>query len=82
MAYKEMFFVQVFEFDGKKRLIAGRSYPVTSEEEAKRKASWLSDKVPGVVAFRQMVDEEAADAEEPVLLIFYGRVPPEVRAAA
>jgi hypothetical protein len=29
-----------------------------------------------------MVDDKASDAEEPVLLACYGRVPPEARAAA
>jgi hypothetical protein len=51
-------------------------------EEAKLKARWLSEKAIGVVAFAQMVDEKAGDAEEPTLLPFYGRVPPEARAAA
>jgi hypothetical protein len=82
MAYKEMFFVQAFEVTEKNLLVGGRSYTVADEAEAKRKAQWLSEKVPGVVAFSQMVDDKAGDAEEPVLLAFYGRVPPEARAAA
>jgi hypothetical protein len=82
MAYKEMFFVQVFEIDSKNRLIGGRSYSLPSADEAKLKASWLSQKVAGVVAFSQLVDDKAHDAEEPVLLAFHGRVPPEARAAA
>ncbi len=82
MAYKQMFFVQVFDVDNKNRLVGGRSYVVSDPEEAKRKALWLSEKVTGVVAFSQMVDDKAADAEEPVLLALYGRVPAEARAAA
>lgn len=82
MAWKEMFFVQVFEIDGKNRLIGGRTYSLPDAEEAKVKARWLAEKVTGVVAFSQMVDDEAQDAEEPVLLAIHGRVPPEARAAA
>lgn len=82
MAYKEMFFVQVFEVGAKNRLVAGRSYEVTNADDAKRKANYLAEKVPGVVAFSQMVDAEAGDAEDPTLLAFYGRVPDEARAQA
>jgi len=52
------------------------------EDHAKRRASWLAEKCIGVVAFSQMVDKEGADAEEPVLLAYHGRVPPEAKAAA
>lgn len=82
MAWKEMFFVQVFDVDGKNKLLGGRSYTVLTADEAKQKASWLSQKVIGVVAFAQMVDEKCGDAEEPTLLAFYGRVPPEAVATA
>lgn len=82
MAYKQMFFVQVFGIDSKNRLIGGPSYSVPDEDEARLKAKFLSEKVVGVVAFSQMVDQDAADAEEPVLLAIYGRVPAEARAAA
>lgn len=82
MAYKQMFFVQVYGIDSKNRIVGGRSYTVEDEIAAKVKAEYLSNKVVGVVAFSQMVDEKAADAEEPILLAFYGRVPPEARAAA
>jgi hypothetical protein len=82
MAYKEMFFVQVFEVRGQSRLIAGRIYEVSSAQEAQRKARYLAESVPGVIAFSQMVDAEADDAEEPVLLAYHGQVPDEARAAA
>ncbi len=82
MAYKLMFFVQVFEVTKKNKLVGGRSYEVASEEAAMLKARFLSEKVAGVVAFSQMVDAEAADAEDPVLLAHFGRVPAEARAAA
>jgi hypothetical protein len=80
MAYKQMFFVQVYGIDSKNRIVGGRSYTVADEIAAKVKAKYLSEKVTGVVAFSQMVDEKASDAEEPVLLAAYGRVPPEARA--
>jgi len=82
MAYKQMFFVQVFCLDSKNRLIGGQSYSVVDAEEAQRKARWLSEKVTGVVAFSQMVEDRSGDVEEPVLLAFHGRVPAEARAAA
>lgn len=82
MSYKEMFFVQVFTTDSKGRLVGGRSYSLPDAHEAMLKAKWLSEKVIGVVAFSQMVDEKAGDADEPTLLVFYGRVPDEARAQA
>lgn len=82
MAYKQMFFVQVFGIDSKNRIVGGRSYTVSDETAAKVKARYLSERVAGVVAFSQMVDETAQDVEEPVLLACYGRVPPEASAAA
>jgi len=82
MAYKQMHFVQVFGIDGKNRLIGGRSYSVADADEARLKAKFLSEKVVGVVAFSQMVDQDAGDAEEPILLAHYGRIPDEARAAA
>lgn len=82
MAYKELHFVQVFEIDNKNMLIGGRSYIEPDAETARRKAQWLSGRATGVVAFSQLVDEEAGDTEEPMLLAHYGRVPPEARAIA
>lgn len=82
MAYQQMFFVQVFGIDSKNRLVGGRSYSVGSEDEAKAKAKFLSERAIGVVAFSQMVDKDGGDAEDPVLLARYGRVPAEARAAA
>lgn len=82
MAYKEMFFVQVFEYGPKDRLIMGRCFEGADANEAQRKAQRLADYVPGVIAFSQMVDAQAADSEEPTLLAFYGHVPAEVRGAA
>lgn len=82
MAYKEMFFVQVYEFDKKGRLALGRSYECDDAEHAKRRAETASIKLPGAIAFSQMVNAEIGDAEEPTLLAVYGQVPKEVRAAA
>jgi hypothetical protein len=82
MAYKQMFFVQVFEIDEKNRITGGRSYSVLDEAEARAKAKNLSERVTGIVAFSQLVDEAAQDAEDPVLLAAYGRVPPEAQPAA
>lgn len=81
MAYKEMFYVQVFEINRKNQLVGGRSYACDDAEHADRKARLLSEKVAGVVAFSQMVDENAGDAEEPTLIAFHGRVPSEVKEA-
>lgn len=81
MAFTEMFFVQVFDFDHKKRLVAGRVYPASDASDAIGKARALAATAPGAVAFTQMVDQEAEDAEEPILLAYHGSVPPEARAA-
>ncbi|BEV44807.1 hypothetical protein [Afipia carboxidovorans] len=81
MTYKEMFFVQVFEIGAKNRLIPGRVYEVSSKIEAERKAGRLADRVPGVIAFSQLIDTEIEDAHEPVVLAHYGQVPDEARAA-
>lgn len=82
MACKEMFFVQVFEVGVKNRLIAGRIYDVATAEDAQRKARHLAERVLGVIAFSQIVDAEAEDAHEPVLLACHGRVPKEAKAHA
>lgn len=82
MSYKEMFFVQTFGISAKNKIVQGRSYPCNSADEATRKAEYLADKVTGVVAFSQMVDETAQDAEEPILLAYHGRVPCEAKIAA
>lgn len=82
MTYKMMYFVQVYEVTKKNKLVGARSYQVASEETATLKAQLLSEKVAGVVAFSQMVDADAAIAEDPVMLAHFGRVPAEVRAAA
>jgi len=42
----------------------------------------MGEQFAGVVAFSQMVDDSAHDAEEPVLLAAYGRVPPEAGTVA
>lgn len=82
MAYKELFFAQVFAFDKKNRLIAGRIYRAASAEEAKRKACRLADVHIGTIAFSQNIDEQADDAQEPILLAYHGSVPPEAMADA
>jgi hypothetical protein len=82
MACKLMFFVQVYEVTKKNKLVGGRSYEVASEEAAVIKARFMSEKAAGVVAFSQMVNIEIGDAEDPVLLAHFGRVPDEARSDA
>lgn len=82
MAYKEHFFVQMYEFNQRGKLALGRSYECGDADQARRRAESASFKVPGAVAFSQMVNSETGDAEDPVLLAFYGKVPKEVGAAA
>lgn len=52
-----------------KIVIGGRPYTVQDENEAKLKAKHVSKKVVGVVAFSQMVDADAADAERSILFV-------------
>jgi hypothetical protein len=82
VAYKQFFFVQAFGVDRKNRVIGGRSYAVPDEVAARLKAKRLAETAAGVVAFSQMVDAESQDAEDPVLLLAIGRVPPEAREEA
>lgn len=83
MAYKEMFFVQLFGYNSKNRLVAGAVYHANNAEHAIDRARRYSEQgAPGVIAFSQMIDEKAEDAEEPALLAWFGHVPAEARAAA
>lgn len=82
MAYKEVFFVQLFGYDEKDHLIAGAVYPSDDAGQAIIRARAYAERgVPGAVAFSQMVDDKAEHAEEAVLLAFFGHVPAEARAA-
>lgn len=82
MAYKEMYFVQVFGLNNKKRLSLVATYPADTADRAVARASAYADRgAPGAVAFSQMIDEKAEDALEPTLLASFGNVPPEARAA-
>ena len=82
MGYRELFFVQTFVLSTKNKLMPGRIIPAVDAEHASRLARTISEHDAGVVAFSQMVDEKAGDADEPTLLAFYGRVPPEARDCA
>jgi hypothetical protein len=82
MTYREMFFVQTFGLTTKNKLVPGRIVPAIDANHASRLAGLISEHHAGVLAFSQMVDEAADDAQEPVLLARYGAVPPEARAAA
>lgn len=81
MAYKEMFFVQVFGYSAKNRLVLLATYPAKDAAHAVERARAYSERgQPGALAFSQMVDEKAEDALEPSMLVFFGHVPPEARA--
>lgn len=83
MAYKEMFFVQTFGFTAKNRLMLMNTYSANSTDHAIMRAEAYSARgTPGAIAFSQMVDSEADDAQEPTLLAAFGSVPPEAKAAA
>ena len=83
MAYREMFFVQLFGYTHKDELIPGAIYPADDSEQAVLRAKACADRgAPGAIAFSQLVDDRAEHAEEPKLLAGYGHVPREARAAA
>lgn len=83
MAYKEMFFVQVFGLNSKNRLSLLATYHANNADHAVARASAYADRgAPGAIAFSQMIDEKAEDALEPTLLASFGHVPPETRVAA
>ena len=83
MAYKEMYFVQVFGLNSKNRLSLLATYHANNADHAIARARAYADRgAPGAIAFSQMIDEKAEDAQEPVLLASFGHVPPETRVAA
>lgn len=83
MAYKEMFFVQVFGMSSKNRLSLLATYHANNAEHAVARASAYAERgAPGAIAFSQMIDDKAEDALEPTLLASFGHVPPEARRVA
>lgn len=82
MAYQEMYFVQLFGLTAKNRLSLVATYHANNAEHAVARAQAYFDRgVAGAIAFSQMVDEKAEDAQEPALLAAFGRVPEEAKAA-
>lgn len=83
MAYKEMYFVQVFGLNSKNRLTLLATHHANNADHAVARAGAYAEQgVPGAIAFSQMVDDKAEDALEPTLLASFGTVPPETRVAA
>lgn len=83
MAYKEMFFVQIFGYNSKNRLVAGAIYHANNADHAIERARRYSEQGSiGVIAFSQMIDEKAEDSEEPTMLAWFGHIPAEARMAA
>lgn len=79
MAFRQMFFVQVYDLTEALRLTMGQRYEADDFEHAKLKARSLALKSDGVVAFSQMVDAATGDSEEPELVAVHGAVPIEAR---
>ena len=76
MAYQEMYFVQLFGLTAKNRLSLVATYHANNAEHAAARAQAYFDRgVAGAIAFSQLVDETAEDAQEPTLLAAFGRVP-------
>ncbi|HEY0218794.1 MAG TPA: hypothetical protein VGC26_03340 [Afipia sp.] len=82
MAYKELFFVQVFGISSKNHITSVATYYAIDAGDAVRRASSYAERgAPGAIAFSQMIDEKADDALEPTLLAAFGNVPEEAKAA-
>ncbi len=82
MAYKELFFVQVFGISSKNRITSVATYfAIDADHAIQRASAYAAGGAPGAIAFRQMIDEKAEDALEPTLLAAFGSVPEEARAA-
>lgn len=80
MAYREMFFVQLFGLTAKNRLSLIATYHANNAEHAAARAqAYFARGAAGAIAFSQMVDEQDEDVQEPTLLAAYGRVPEEAR---
>ncbi len=81
---KKIFYV-VQPYDAAKRgngLKAGTAMEVATEAEARRKAERLAQSRAGAIAFSRAVDPDSDDAEPPVLLASFGRVPEDLFDAA
>jgi len=79
MARKTFYVVQ--PYDAAKRgsgLKAGVAMEATSEADARRKAERLANTRAGAIAFSRDVDPDSDDAEPPVLIASFGRVPEDL----
>lgn len=75
MAEKTYFIVQPIEQKGKK-LLPARETHCRSDEEAIARAERDARRFAGVIAFRQVADDETGELlEEPVILAMHGTLP-------
>ncbi|MDY8110413.1 hypothetical protein U0C82_14820 [Fulvimarina sp. 2208YS6-2-32] len=78
MTEKTYFIVQAFEKKGR-RLVAAQPTQCRSEAEAIGRAERDARRFTGVVAFRQVADDETGEVvDEPVFLARYGDLPQEL----
>ncbi|MDR6953821.1 hypothetical protein J2X65_003184 [Ancylobacter sp. 3268] len=75
MSKKTFYVVQPFETGKRGAIKAGIPMEVRSAEDAERVARRLSLVKLGAVAFSREVDHESDDADEPILIASFGKVP-------
>ncbi|MDQ0505983.1 hypothetical protein QOZ94_002787 [Xanthobacter agilis] len=75
MATKTFYVVQPYVLGKRGALKAGQAREARSAADAERLAQRLSATGAGAIAFSREVDPESDDAEPPILIASYGRVP-------
>ncbi|MFG1395159.1 hypothetical protein [Xanthobacter agilis] len=81
MARKTFYVVQPYELGKRGALKASAPMEARSAEHAQRMAQRTAATKAGAIAFSREVDPESDDAEPPVLIASYGRVPEGVMEA-
>ncbi|MFG1454549.1 hypothetical protein V5F44_20200 [Xanthobacter sp. V2C-8] len=77
MPKKTFYVVQPYVLGKRGALRAGQAREARSAADAERMAERMAAMAAGAVAFSREVDPESDDAEPPVLIASYGRVPDE-----
>jgi hypothetical protein len=75
MAKKTFYVVQPYEAGKRGALKPGVPVEVASEDQARRKAERIAGAKLGAIAFSREVGPDSDDAEAPVFIASFGRVP-------
>lgn len=75
MAKKTFYVVQPYIAGKRGALVAGAAVEARTAEDARSRAERMAASKAGAIAFSREVDPESDDADPPVLIACYGRVP-------